>query len=100
MTGMMSREFEEVQFEKNIKISDDPVVYQWLSKIQEQMQFSLATKLEKSVVEISQMDYINQVDSFIKWIEKYPAQITVLSCQILWSASIECALTKVKTLPT
>ena len=98
LKGMLSREFEEVFFEKSVKISDDPVVYQWLRKVQEQMQLTLATKLEKAVSEISEMDYIGKVDEFIKWIEHYPAQITVLSSQVLWSASIEAALTGVKTL--
>ena len=98
LKGMISREFEEVQFEKPVKISDDPVVYQWLRKVQEQMHFTLATKLEKAVSEISEMDYIGKVDEFIKWIEQYPAQITVLSSQVLWSASIEAALTGQKTL--
>ena len=98
LQGMVSREFEEVKFEKPIKISDDPVVYQWLRKVQEQMHFTLATKLEKAVTEISEMDYIGKVDEFIHWIEHYPAQITVLSSQILWSASIEAALTGKKTL--
>ena len=98
LLGMVSREFEEVSFEKSVKISDDPVVYQWLRKVQEQMHFTLATKLEKAVTEISGMDYIGKVDEFIHWIEHYPAQITVLSSQILWSASIEAALTGVKTL--
>ena len=98
LTGMVSREFEEVQFEKSVKISEDPVVYQWLRKVQEQMQLTLATKLERAVAEISEMDYIGKVDEFIKWIEQYPAQITVLSSQVLWSASIEAALTGQKTL--
>ena len=98
LKGMISREFEEVLFEKSVKISEDPVVYQWLRKVQEQMHFTLATKLEKAVSEISEMDYIGKVDEFIKWIEQYPAQITVLSSQVLWSASIEAALTGVKTL--
>ena len=98
LTGMVSREFEEVQFEKSVKISDDPVVYQWLRKVQEQMQLTLAIKLERAVNEISEMDYIGKVDDFIKWIEQYPAQITVLSSQVLWSASIEAALTGQKTL--
>ena len=98
LQGMVSREFEEVKFEKSVKISDDPVVYQWLRKVQEQMHFTLATKLEKAVTEISEMDYIGKVDEFIHWIEHYPAQITVLSSQILWSASIEAALTGTKTL--
>ena len=98
LLGMVSREFEEVPFEKSVKISDDPVVYQWLRKVQEQMHYTLATKLEKAVTEISGMDYIGKVDEFINWIEHYPAQITVLSSQILWSASIESALTGIKTL--
>ena len=98
LKGMVSREFEEVNFEKSVKISEDPVVYQWLRKVQEQMHYTLATKLEKAVTEISEMDYIGKVDEFIKWIEQYPAQITVLSSQILWSASIEAALTGEKTL--
>jgi dynein heavy chain 1, cytosolic len=100
ITHMTSREREEVEFEKSIKISDDPTVYIWLGKIEEQMRLTLATKLERAVNEISAMDYINQVDEFIKWIEKYPAQITVLSSQVLWSASIESALTKKNLLPT
>ena len=98
LKGMISREFEEVLFEKSVKISEDPVVYQWLRKVQEQMHFTLATKLEKAVSEISEMDYIGKVGEFIKWIEQYPAQITVLSSQVLWSASIEAALTGNKTL--
>ena len=83
LTGMVSREFEEVKFETSVKISDDPVVYQWLRKVQEQMQLTLAIKLERAVNEISEMDYIGKVDDFIKWIEQYPAQITVLSSQVL-----------------
>ena len=98
LTGMVSREFEEVKFETTVKIKDDPVVYQWLRKVQEQMQLTLAIKLERAVNEISEMDYIGKVDDFIKWIEQYPAQITVLSSQVLWSASIEAALTGQKTL--
>ena len=34
LKGMISREFEEVQFEKPVKIPDDPVAYQWLRKVQ------------------------------------------------------------------
>ena len=100
ITHMSSKEQEIVKLEKNIKISDDPVVYSWLSKVEDGMRFTLATLLEKSVTEISAMDYINKTDDFIKWIESYPAQIVVLSCQVLWSASIESALSKKNLLPT
>ena len=46
---MVSREFEKVNLEKAVKISDYPVVYQWLRKVQEQMHYTLATKMEKAI---------------------------------------------------
>ena len=98
LKGMISREFEEVKFEKPVKISDDPVAYEWLRKVQEQMHLTLVTKLKKAVIEISKIYYFGKVDEFIKWIEQYPAQIIVLSSQVLWSESIELALTGDKTL--
>jgi len=100
ITGIISRESEEVKYETSIKITDDPTIYIWLGKIEEQMRLTLAIKLERAVNEISAMDYINQVDEFVKWIERYPAQITVLSSQVLWSASVESALSKKNLLPT
>lgn len=100
ITHMNSRENEEVEFANKIKISDDPIVYVWLTKVEEQMRITLATLLEKAVAQISSMDYINKVDEFVRWIESYPAQIIVLSSQILWSASIESALIGKPLLPT
>ena len=100
ITHMMSRESEEVELYNTIKISEDPVVYVWLKKVEDQMRLTLANLLEKAVNEISNMDYINKVNDFIKWIEDYPAQIVVLSSQILWSASVESALVKKQLLPT
>lgn len=100
ITHMVSREKEEVEFVNKIKISDDPTIYIWLEKIENQMRITLATKLEKAVTEISSMDYINNPDQFVKWIESYPAQITVLSSQVLWSASVESALNGKSLLPT
>ncbi len=71
-----------------------------MGEIEDGMKVTLAAKLEKAVNEISQMDYINKLDDFVRWIEKYPAQITVLCSQVLWSASIESALLKKNLLPT
>ena len=60
--------------------------------------FYFSNKIGKSFKWNIWNDYIGKVDEFIKWVEQYPAQITVLSSQVLWSASIEAALTGVKTL--
>ncbi len=100
ITHMKSREMEEVEFNTYIKISDDPTIYIWLEKIENQMRITLAKKLERAVTEISAIDYTKQVNEFVKWIESYPAQITVLSSQILWSAFVESALNRKSLLPT
>jgi dynein heavy chain 1 len=44
--GMRSRETEEVEFSSNIVISEDPTIYVWLTKIEQQMRLSLAENLE------------------------------------------------------
>jgi hypothetical protein len=42
LTGMYSKEGEHVDFSNKIKISDDSTIYVWLTKIESQMQLSLA----------------------------------------------------------
>ena len=46
LKGMFSREGEHVLFSQNVKIQDDPTIYVWLNKLQNQMQASLAFHLE------------------------------------------------------
>ena len=42
---MVSREGETVKFSNSIIISEDPIIYIWLGKIESGMQISLAHKL-------------------------------------------------------
>ena len=73
-------------------ISEDPTIYVWLQKIEQAMQISLAHQLLKSIEEMSTIDIENDQEDFIKWIEKYPAQIDILSIQVFWSNKVEDCL--------
>ena len=93
---MYSREGEYVKFSTPIIISEDPTIYVWLTKVEAAMQMSLAHQLLHSIEEMSSIDIQEQPDDFTAWIEKFPAQIDVLSMQVFWSNKVEeCLRTNV-----
>lgn len=89
--GMNSREGESVKFEKDIKISEDPKINVWLSKIEDQMRFSLASSLERSLKELSALEKQNDSHA-LEIIERYSAQVVLLALQVLWCSKIEAGL--------
>lgn len=96
LNGMYSREGEYVKFSNPIIISEDPTIYVWLTKVEAAMQISLAHQLLHSIEEMSRIDIQEQPDDFTAWIEKFPAQIDVLSMQVFWSNKVEeCLRTNV-----
>lgn len=98
LVGMYSREGEYVPFSNNVVISEDPTIYVWLTKIEQQMQVSLAHQLEQAVTALELLDRTEQQDEFNAWIQKYPAQIVILSMQVSWSNKVEESLEKKKGL--
>ncbi|KNZ46216.1 dynein heavy chain 1, cytosolic, partial [Puccinia sorghi] len=92
---MCSREGEEIPFSSPIILKDYPKINDWLTKLETQMQTSLAELLCKAVDELSQFytqgDTLDK-DKFLHWIESYPAQLVVLAVQILWTQTIDDAL--------
>jgi len=48
----------------------------------------------ESIDEMSTIDIQDQQDDFTKWIEKFPAQIDILSIQVFWSNKVEECLKK------
>jgi dynein heavy chain 1 len=89
LNGMFSREGEHVPFSNSVLISEDPTIYVWLAKVESAMQMSLAHQLLHSIEEMAQIDIQEQPDDFNAWIEKFPAQIAVLSMQVAWSNKVE-----------
>ena len=53
INGMNSREGESVPFENVVKISDDPTINIWLTKVEDQMRLGLAVNLERCIKDVS-----------------------------------------------
>ena len=70
LVGMYSREGEYVSFANKVVISEDPTIYVWLTKIEQQMQHSLAYHLEEAVQSLELLDRNEQQEEFNQWIQK------------------------------
>lgn len=68
LVGMYSREGEYVHFSDKVVISEDPTIYVWLTKIEQQMQVSLAHHLEQAVTALELLDRTEQQEEFNQWI--------------------------------
>lgn len=91
--GIASREGEEVKFIRPVSLVDHPKINEWLTLVEKEMRFSLASYLAQAVQDIKQFkegDIDHQ--KYMEWTDKYQAQIVVLAAQILWSEDVETAL--------
>lgn len=71
---MCSREGEEVTFSTPIILNDYPKMDNWLTKLESQMEISLAELLSMAMDQLakyhSDSDMLNQ-DEFLEWIESF-----------------------------
>lgn len=84
ITGITSREGEEVAFVNPISLKEGPKINEWLTNVEKEMQFSLATLLDRALAELQSSE-----NNFLSCVEKYPCQIILIANQILWSQGIE-----------
>ena len=80
-------------FNDPVSLIENPKINVWLTMVEEQMRLMLATLLAQSVKEIQAFsgDVIDSA-AYINWVDKYQAQLVVLSAQIVWSELCESAL--------
>ncbi|KFD71623.1 hypothetical protein M514_05338 [Trichuris suis] len=93
--GVSSREGEEVHFVNPILIKDVPKVNEWLSMVEKETQSTLAQLLALCLKDFRQFK-TESIDAtaYYNWLDKYPAQLILLSAQIAWSNDVESALSK------
>ncbi|XP_065362456.1 dynein heavy chain, cytoplasmic-like [Calliphora vicina] len=91
--GISSREGEEVKFINPVSTVEHPNINKWLSMVEKQMRFTLASLLAQAVQDIKQFRE-GQIEpqKYMEWCDKYQAQIVVLAAQILWSEDVEAGL--------
>uniref|UniRef100_A0A5F7ZPZ3 Cytoplasmic dynein 1 heavy chain 1 n=1 Tax=Macaca mulatta TaxID=9544 RepID=A0A5F7ZPZ3_MACMU len=92
--GISSREGEEVLFKTPVSITEHPKINEWLTLVEKEMRVTLAKLLAESVTEVEIFGKATSIDpnTYITWIDKYQAQLVVLSAQIAWSENVETAL--------
>lgn len=83
---MSSREGESVLLRTPVNITEDPKINVWLTKVEHEMQVTLAVLLEELVQEITADDKSETLTGII---EKYPAQVVILGLEILWNGKVE-----------
>ncbi|XP_039279680.1 dynein heavy chain, cytoplasmic [Nilaparvata lugens] len=93
ITGIASREGEEVKFCTPVSTTDHPKINEWLTLVEREMRVTLASYLAQAVQDIKQFKE-GSIDpsAYMAWCDKYQAQIVVLAAQILWSEDVEAAL--------
>ncbi|XP_066987022.1 dynein heavy chain, cytoplasmic isoform X2 [Macrobrachium rosenbergii] len=93
VTGIASREGEEVRFNKVVSTVDYPKINEWLSQVEYEMRMTLAQNLAAAVADIKQFKH-GPIDtpSYLQWCDKYQAQLVVLAAQISWSEEVEAGL--------
>ncbi|KAG7269475.1 LOW QUALITY PROTEIN: hypothetical protein CRUP_009988 [Coryphaenoides rupestris] len=92
--GICSREGEEIVYKTPVSITKHPKINEWLTLVEKEMRVTLAKLLAESVTEVIDFNKGDGVDlsQYITWIDRYQAQLVVLSTQIAWSENIEAAL--------
>ncbi|KAF4518251.1 hypothetical protein B566_EDAN010397 [Ephemera danica] len=93
ITGIASREGEEVKFLEHVSTVQNPKINEWLTCVEKAMRVTLASCLAQAVQDIKQFKE-GDIDpqAYMQWCDKYQAQIVVLAAQILWSEDVEAAL--------
>ncbi len=94
ITGMASREGEEVTFEKPVSTVEHPRINEWLEEVESSMRLTLATFLAAAVKDNKELRGGGKIDEakFLEWCDKFPAQIVVLAAQVSWTEEVESSL--------
>ncbi|KAK7504322.1 hypothetical protein BaRGS_00004626, partial [Batillaria attramentaria] len=93
VTGLTSKEGEEVVFATPVSIAAHPKINEWLTLVEKEMRVTLAKQLAAAVQDVAAFKS-GQVDQakYLEWVDKYQAQLVVLAAQISWSESLEQTL--------
>eukprot|EP00761_Pharyngomonas_kirbyi_P012437 gb/GECH01012464.1/.p1 GENE.gb/GECH01012464.1/~~gb/GECH01012464.1/.p1 ORF type:complete len:4713 (+),score=1227.40 gb/GECH01012464.1/:1-14139(+) len=92
--GMASKEGEEIEFRNKISLSNSPKVNEWLSSVEYEMRHTLASILSNSIDTLEALykaESFNQ-EEYLEWIQQTPAQLVVLTSQIVWTHLVDSVL--------
>eukprot|EP00808_Paulinella_micropora_P012801 g22584.t1 len=99
ITGMISREGEEVPFMSPIDVAAASTIHEWLSSLEHQMRATLVSLLQEAMTEQMRWEKsgTNQLvvpERFFLFVDKFPAQIVNVAVQVSWTTRVEECLKK------
>ncbi|TRY83561.1 hypothetical protein DNTS_016270 [Danionella cerebrum] len=91
---LLNEDNTEVLFKTPVSITEHPKINEWLTLVEREMRVTLAKLLAEAVTEVGNFNQEKGIDlgTYISWIDRYQAQLVVLSSQIDWSENVENAL--------
>ncbi|KAK9349302.1 dynein heavy chain, N-terminal region 1-domain-containing protein [Lipomyces starkeyi] len=94
ITGFTSREGEVVDLKEAISLIKASKVNEWLSQLEISMRETLASYLSDSVGDYRIMFRHKSLtpENLISWIRKYPAQVIIVTSQVVWTEVTEKTL--------
>ena len=101
ITGMASREGEIVMFKRVINLKDHPKINEWLTKVESEMKFTLASLFQEALSKRIQVENNGSLDTklFLQWVHDVPAQLVVICTQTIWTQLTENAINQMDKNP-
>jgi len=95
ITGINSKEGESIPLRKPISFARNPKINDWLSSLEIEMKQSLAASTAEATQEFASL-FKTAFDrtQFLSFLNRFPAQVVVLATQIVWTRSVEEALSQ------
>ncbi|KAK9478362.1 dynein heavy chain, N-terminal region 1-domain-containing protein [Lipomyces japonicus] len=92
--GIGSKEAEDVYFKNIVSLIKWPKVNDWLKEVEKSMKLSLAISLNDAVIDFQKVFTTTDLtpEILISYIRKFPAQVTILASQTVWTEQTEKAI--------
>ncbi|CAO1601385.1 dynein heavy chain [Xanthoria calcicola] len=92
--GFSSKEGENVMLNSPISLAKTPKINDWLAALETNMRLTLAEVLADAIVSFQNMYNMIEQDpqSLMEYVSNYPAQIVILASQVVWTSSVDTAL--------
>jgi len=96
LDAMTSKDGESVPLDESIDITTSLSVKQWLKKLEDGMQITLAKLLQNAVNEDVSSSSALATDegknNFVEWTKKFPGQVMILAALVKWSTGVNDGL--------
>ncbi|KAL8700215.1 MAG: hypothetical protein Q9224_001067, partial [Gallowayella concinna] len=94
IVGFNSKEGETVMLKSPISFAKTPKINDWLAALEHSMRATLAELLAHAIESFSKMYDETKEGSHVlmQYISSYPAQVVVLASQVVWTNSVDAAL--------